>query len=540
MAMADLAPKLKVFISYSRRDSSDFSDELVAGLELAGFAPFLDRHDIAPGENWEMRLSGLIEQADTVVYVVSPEAIKSERCKWEVDRTLALSKRLVPVIYKQVSDGELPGQLSRLQFIRFDIGPGITRPLAELAGALRQDLEWIREHTRLGELATRWQTRNRPTALLLQGDELAEAKEWEAGRRAEAPQITDLQRALLEASGKAEAARLAQSKAAWNLKRRLYALVGVLVLAIAASLIGWLNEAFLREQWHWLMSKRPYMMAQVRPHVLIAENERYLKPGDTFIECVGEKNCPLMTVIPEGQFTMGSPADEKDRIGHEGPQHNVVFAKPFAVSRFEVTFEQWETCVAYGDCNPNISDGGFGRGRRPVVDVAWEDARRYVAWLATMSGKPYRLLSEAEWEYAARAGTQTPYPWGNAVGEGHAKCSGCGRKEDRDQPDPVGSFASNAFGLSDMNGNVREWVEDCFHSSYRGAPTDGSAWTSNADCKTDQSEGMSGVFLSGLRVVRGGAWAYPPEMLRSASRVGRTSGSKDLLLGFRVGRTLLR
>jgi formylglycine-generating enzyme required for sulfatase activity len=205
-----------------------------------------------------------------------------------------------------------------------------------------------------------------------------------------------------------------------------------------------------------------------------------------------------------------------------------------------VTFEQWETCVAYGDCNPSISDGGFDRGRRPVVDVAWAEARRYVAWLATMTGKPYRLLSEAEWEYAARAGTQTPYPWGDAVGEGHAKCSGCGRKEDRDRPDPVGSFASNAFGLSDMNGSVREWVEDCFHSSYRGAPTDGSAWTSNADCRTDQSEGMSGVFLSGLQVVRGGAWGYPPATLRSASRAGRTSGSKDLLIGFRVGRTLLR
>src|SRR5512132_1452139 len=108
--------KLKVFISYSRKDSSDFADELVAGLELAGFAPFLDRHDIAAGEDWELRLGGLIHEADTVVYVISPEAVKSERCGWEVDKTLALSKRLIPVIYKPVSEADIPERLSRLQF----------------------------------------------------------------------------------------------------------------------------------------------------------------------------------------------------------------------------------------------------------------------------------------------------------------------------------------------------------------------------------------------------------------------------------------
>src|ERR1700736_5770866 len=137
--------KLKVFISYSRRDSSDFADELVAGLELAGFAPFLDRHDIAAGEDWERRLGALIHEADTLVYVISPEAVKSERCGWEVDKTLALSKRLIPVNYKPVSDADIPERLRRLQFIGFDMGLGITRPLAQLAEALRQDLGWIRE-----------------------------------------------------------------------------------------------------------------------------------------------------------------------------------------------------------------------------------------------------------------------------------------------------------------------------------------------------------------------------------------------------------
>src|SRR5215472_2686220 len=190
--MADpAAEKLKVFVSYSRKDSAEFADELLAGLKVAGFAPFLDRHDIAAGEPWEVRLGGLIEQSDTVVFIVSPEAVKSERCVWEVDRTIELSKRLLPVIFKSVPDHEIPKRLSRLQFVRFDTGRGITRPLAELAEALNQDLDWIREHTRLGELARRWEGRKRSESLLLRGDDLDAAKAWVAARKVGAPEITD-------------------------------------------------------------------------------------------------------------------------------------------------------------------------------------------------------------------------------------------------------------------------------------------------------------------------------------------------------------
>src|SRR6266568_2902978 len=140
MSDSAVSEKLKVFISYSRKDSTAFADELMAGLEVAGFAPFLDRHDIAAGEDWEARLGGLIAQSDTVVFVVSPEAVKSEQCTWEVDRTLELSKRLLPVIFKSVPDHEIPEKLRRLQFVRFDTGPGFAR-LSELAAALRVDLQ---------------------------------------------------------------------------------------------------------------------------------------------------------------------------------------------------------------------------------------------------------------------------------------------------------------------------------------------------------------------------------------------------------------
>src|SRR6476646_9020763 len=141
--MPDASEKLKVFISYSRRDAAEFADELVAGLELAGFDPRIDRHDIAAGEDWEARLGGLIAESDTVVFVVSPEAVKSERCVWEVDRTIELSKRLLPVIYKPVPDADIPEKLRRLQFVRFDTGRSMTRSIAELAEALRVDLDWI-------------------------------------------------------------------------------------------------------------------------------------------------------------------------------------------------------------------------------------------------------------------------------------------------------------------------------------------------------------------------------------------------------------
>jgi hypothetical protein len=213
MADAGAGEKLKVFISYSRKDSAEFADELVAGLELVGFAPFLDRHDIAAGEDWEGRLGGLIAQSDTVVFVVSPEAVKSDRCVWEVDRTIELSKRLLPVIFKPVPEHDIPKELSRLQFVRFDTGKGITRSLAELAEALRQDLDWIREHTRLGELAARWERRRRAESLLLRGDDLDAAKSWAANRKTGAPEITDAHRALISASDDAEAKRLGNERA---------------------------------------------------------------------------------------------------------------------------------------------------------------------------------------------------------------------------------------------------------------------------------------------------------------------------------------
>ena len=235
--------KLKVFISYSRKDSTAFVDELVLGLEDRGFVPILDRHDIKPGEPWEVRLGGLIEQSDTVVFVVSPEAVKSERCGWEIDKTLALSKRLLPVIHK-APNTEIPPKLSELQFIRFDTAPGMMRPLRELAEALRIDLNWIREHTRFGEISMRWEKRGRPDALLLRGDEIDAAKTWMAARSAAAPEITDAQRAFVRASEEAETTRLgkerAQLQATARQQRRIAWLLGIVAVLVLA-MVGYVT-----------------------------------------------------------------------------------------------------------------------------------------------------------------------------------------------------------------------------------------------------------------------------------------------------------
>jgi hypothetical protein len=269
MANVSAGEKLKVFISYSRKDSAAFADELLAGLEVAGFAPFLDRHDIAAGEDWEARLGGLIEQSDTVVFVVSPEAVKSERCVWEVDKTLALSKRVLPVIFKSVPERDIPEKLSRLQFVRFDTGRGITRPLAELAEALRQDLDWIREHTRLGELAARWDRRGRPESLLLRGDDLDAAKVWMAARKSAAPEITDAQRAFVKASEEAESARLdkerEQLKETVQQQRRIAWLLGGVAVLMGGGILGliaWINQSYLEQLWNSYWREGPYKKAQ--------------------------------------------------------------------------------------------------------------------------------------------------------------------------------------------------------------------------------------------------------------------------------------
>jgi formylglycine-generating enzyme required for sulfatase activity len=244
-----------------------------------------------------------------------------------------------------------------------------------------------------------------------------------------------------------------------------------------------------------------------------------------FRDCAG---CPRMVVIPAGEFTMGSPDSEPFRAAET--QHRVTIAAPFAVSKFEITFDEWRACVKDGGCGGyRPDDQHWGRGKRPVIDVSWESAKVYVNWLSRKTGKPYRLLSEAEWEYAARAGTTTPYSTGNTIAPSQANYDGSGDGSgpsdvNRQKTMPVGSFPANGFGLHDMHGNAAEWVEDCWHDDYTPmTPTDGSAWLE------DNCNG---------RVLRGGSWGDSEVELRSAARTGEYKDKSSYNDGLRVARSL--
>jgi formylglycine-generating enzyme required for sulfatase activity len=347
---------------------------------------------------------------------------------------------------------------------------------------------------------------------LLMGLALAQAQSWLAKRFDDIPEID---REFI-----VQSRRLAR-------RRKLLAgsLIGVLALGVAVGLAAWVEHDNLTASWRYYTAIRPYMVSQVRPHVLTTAAKQALKPGDSFKECAAD--CPEMVVVPAGSFTMGSAPDEKGRQTNEGPPHQVTIAKAFAVSKYELTFADWDACAAHGDCDPHINDSGYGRGQQPVINVTWENAQHYVAWLSRMTGKTYRLLSEAEYEYATRAGTQTAYPWGDDIkvdGKVMANCSGCGSQWDTRRTAPVGSFSPNTFGLYDMVGNAYEWTEDCSHSNYDRAPADGSAWIEDSNCLR--------------RVVRGGAWDSRADGIRSAARGSFTIGSRYNNLSFRVARTL--
>jgi len=250
-----------------------------------------------------------------------------------------------------------------------------------------------------------------------------------------------------------------------------------------------------------------------------------VNPGATFTDCT---DCPTMVWIPGGMFTQGSPPGEPERASNEGPQRTVN-VPAFAMGQTEVTFAQWDACVADGGCSHNPDDAGWGRGDRPVINVSWNDAQEYVTWLSNKTGEDYRLPSESEWEYATRAGTTGRFNTGDCIttnqanfhGDGPAQ--GCPTGIDRNQTVPVASFAPNAFGLYDTHGNAAEWVQDCLNSQYFGAPSDGNAWMSgNCD----------------FAMMRGHMFGSDGDRIRSAARSNQPRGNRFFAFGFRVTRSV--
>ena len=241
--------------------------------------------------------------------------------------------------------------------------------------------------------------------------------------------------------------------------------------------------------------------------------------GEEFRDC--DDSCPLMVVVPAGSYTMGN-----GWMPPESPEHIVTIAKPFAVGVYEVTFEEWDACHAARGCSHHPEDERWGRGSRPVINVSLEDARQYVRWLSAQTGETYRLPSEAEWEYVARAGSTRAYTWGSSfyvAGSKKANCSDCGGREAGRKTMPVGSFDKNRFGLHDVHGNVWERLEDCRHTTYDGAPGDGRVW---------------GGGHCALRSMRGGSWKDKAFDIRTSHRGWGGSNRRTNNAGFRVVREL--
>lgn len=312
-----------------------------------------------------------------------------------------------------------------------------------------------------------------------------------------------------------------------RLRRRVTVTISVLGALIVLGALAFTNQQLLLRQGFWAVA--------VRGHVLEPSSEALLKPGDKFSECSAERFCPQMVVLPAGRFVMGQADGHED----ERDLKKVALARPFAVSRVEITFDQWETCYQTGGCDlgAKIADGGMPRGNHPVINVSYHHAQAYAKWLSEMTGRSYRLLSEAEWEYAARAGTTTRYSFGDAdedvckfgnVADLALKArrpasSTVGCNDGFYVVAPVGSFRANAFGLQDMSGNASEWTNDCYARSYLNTPDDGSS-VATGDCNK--------------RVIRGGSWESEPGSYRSAARAARPMDDVATTLGFRLARDI--
>jgi formylglycine-generating enzyme required for sulfatase activity len=294
----------------------------------------------------------------------------------------------------------------------------------------------------------------------------------------------------------------------WRVQAAMYALLVCIIL----GLVAWIEQRRLSQFGRWVFVIQPYM-AEVQRYALTDAEERAKTPFDTFRECPKTKNCPEMVMLPAGKFKMGEPGAN---------QREVTISRPFAVSKYDVTYDDWDDCVIHGDCNAVVDM--WGRGWQPVVNVTLANAERYVAWLSKVTGKRYRLLTETEWEYAARAESESAYSFGDDPGmlpdyAWFAQNSSL-------QAHPVGKKKPNKFGLYDMHGNVYQWVEDCWHKDLDRGPKDESAWVTDCDDPNRHT-------------VRGGSWITRADVLRSFHRGLAVTIGQNNELGFRVARDLL-
>jgi formylglycine-generating enzyme required for sulfatase activity len=516
----------KTFVNYRRDDSAPHALSIAQYLEreFGSRGVFLDIDRVRPGERFPKVLEERLNESRVMLVIIGPSWLTAANeagqrrldnpedwVRVEIARALA---RGIPVIPVLVGGASLP----RRSDLPEDLQPLVDHQVAtittngfrtEMAGLARDLRDILRPRSRwpLAAGAAAAMVATVGLVLYLWGYPLSRVAALimpDTAARSEAPASQDAATADAARQQKeAEAAAEERRKAIQAEQRRM---------------------ALLQEQ--EVEKKR-------------AEETERFAPGRVFRDC---SDCPEMVVIPPGTFTMGSWGNETGRDDDESPGHSVTIRRPFAVGKYEVTFSEWGACNADGACHTNPNDlHGWGKGQRPVMNVSWNDAQEYVGWLSRTTGKTYRLPTEAEWEYAARAGASTRYSFGDDDAQTDickfANVDDLTGQTERlyfmadckdgyyQRSAPVGSFKPNAFGLYDMHGNVWEWVEDCYHWRYVNAPALEAAWDSECGSET-------------TRVLRGGSWSDSPTEARSASRSEKPPTYTGSDLGFRVARDL--
>ena len=528
-----------VFLSYAREEEAR-ARELATALDQRGFSVFWDRK-VPPGQTWHSYIGEALANARCVVVAWSSHSIASQ---WVIEEANDGKDRnvLVPILFEKVQPPFGFRAVQAADLIEWRLGCS-SPAFDNLLGAVQRIVG--------GQVSS---GAGAEAELVTAPQPAPQKPELETKPSAKpAPRAWRETRSELVRSPNGQA----RASSRWTV-----AAAGVGVLAILGGAVLW-SRPQPEPTTPSLIPEAEPLTSEVELSEPAAQTEPSVGPAttspapsesdDEMRDCPG---CPEMVLVPAGEFTMGSPPSEPGRDNDEGPQRKVTIAEPFWVGKYEVTREEFAAFVnaneydASGGCRvyagdewsqdsgKSWRDPGYEQSdRHPVTCVSWEDAQAYVRWLSGETGKDYRLLSEAEREYAARARSGTPRFWGNdadkacAYANVHDATSKrvnefSWTKHDCDdgfaQTSPAGNFDPNDFRLKDMLGNVWEWVEDCWNDSYDGAPTDGSPWL-QGDCS--------------LRPLRGGSWSRVPRIVRSAARVRDHSDDRHYDFRFRVART---
>jgi formylglycine-generating enzyme required for sulfatase activity len=471
-----------IFISYAREDL-ERAKQLAEALEAQGWSVFWDQ-DIPPGKTWPEVIGAALREARCVIAAWSRASIVLGEVYKEAEEGHA-RKILVPVFFEEVRPPMGFRGIQAASLVNWDGRPTaeefqqLVSAVVDIIGSPKQPAEPRsppQVKGRKGQKLTLW-IAGLALGVVIAG--LVAVQRW-------GPESTQRVKPVVETPKVRRGGAPPEPQEAETARK------GVVVGEVPSA--------------------SPEDVGALKPGSIFRDTLRDGSPG------------PEMVSILGGELRMGDIEGSGD--AGEQPVHLVRIPRSFAMGRYEVTFDEYDVFARLtGGALP--ADQGWGRGRRPVINVSWKDAVAYAEWLSKQTGKRYRLPTEAEWEYANRAGTETAYWWGNDAGKNRTNCGGCGSRWDGKQTAPVGSFSSNPWELHDTAGNVYEWVQDCWHEDYQGAPEDGSkAWSKEGggDCNR--------------RVIRGGSWSYEPWYVRSAYRSKDVPDLRYGNLGFRLAQDL--